>query len=541
MAVEIRLPALLPGMTQARLVRWHVGEGSEIAFGDVLAEIDTGRAHLEIEATEAGVIERLLVAPGETTLPVHTPIALLGSNAPEARPAPLPTHREVLNRALAEEMRRDPQVVVFGTAVGERGGHFGITEGLLGEFGPERVVEGASETALIALAVGAGLAGMRPVVEVRSLGLALSALEPVIQTAAKTRFLSGGRLDCPIVLRGPDGGGPRSAAQHGQSVAAWLASVPGLKLAAPCAGEDAGGLLRAAIRDPDPVVLIEHETLYATPCTAPPTSEPLALGQAHLKRPGETITLASYGIGTRVALEAAARLAREGIEAEVLDLRSLAPLDSATVAGSVRKTGRCVVIEPGPGGIGEHLATALMAEVFDALKAPILVCGDAATPVPYAEALERRARIDAETVAATAQRLCARDHQTESVEKPAPGIGTASTLVLRTTVDLALLCAWCEGASAPPSLAACVQRAVEQGAPDVAVRVLESDGVVSFDGALGAGGAAALAIVVPKTPAPGQSAALSLTADPASLDPEAGAAILQRITALLQDPQRLLG
>ncbi|MHA6325485.1 pyruvate dehydrogenase complex E1 component subunit beta [Roseivivax sp. CAU 1753] len=439
---HIRMPEVVPGLTEARLVCWLVAPGDLVEDGDLLAEIATDRAVFEIEAPGPGRIGALLVAEGTRAVAVGTAIATLqkddagetadrpGAEASAARsdprPAPRPAAalssppatgaatgplvpndwpegtatrqmsvRDALCAALDEEMRLDPSVFVIGDGVAAKQGSFTVTQGLIDSFGDRRVVDAPPvATALAGLAVGAAFAGLRPVVSFPSFGLALQAIDQIVNSAAKSDDMTDGTLSVPVVFRGPHGGGAQSGAQRAQDVAAWFAHVPGLKVAMPYAASDAKGLLKAAIRDPGPVVLLENESLYGRLSEVPDSEGRLVpLGRARVWRSGTDVTLVSFGIGMVATLEAADLLARDGIAAEVIDLRSLRPLDTATLIASVRDTGRCVTVEQGwpQGGIGQQVAAALMAGAFDRLKAPVCNVAALDMPRPYAAGLEAAA------------------------------------------------------------------------------------------------------------------------------------------------------
>ncbi|GGB12792.1 pyruvate dehydrogenase complex E1 component subunit beta [Allosediminivita pacifica] len=451
MATEILMPALSPTMEEGTLARWLVKEGDEIASGDVLAEIETDKATMDFEAEVEGRLGRILVPEGSANVAVNTPIALLLAEdepadllpeppapRPDAAPAlpatprqtpepkaaaatfPWPegtqTHRltvrEALREALAEEMRRDEDVFLIGEEVGDYQGTYKISQGLLEEFGRRRVVDTPiTEHAMAGLGVGAAFAGLRPVVEFMTFNFAMQAVDQIVNSAAKTRYMSGGEMTCPIVFRGPNGASPRVAAQHAQDYAAWYAHIPGLKVAMPYSACDAKGLLKSAIRDPGPVIFLENEILYGRAFDVPKLEDhTVPFGVARIWREGEDVTLVSFGIGMSYALDAADRLAADGISAEVIDLRSLRPLDNETVMASVRKTGRCVTVEEGfpAGSIGQQVATLLMQQAFDWLDAPVLTVTGKDVPLPYAAALERAALVTTDEVVAAVRQVCYR-------------------------------------------------------------------------------------------------------------------------------------
>lgn len=417
---EILMPPVTPSMTDGRIARWHVAEGQAVAPGDVLAEVATSTATLEIEAENEGRVERILVPAGTEGVKVNTPIAILfgtakpatswsekashgrilsfaslGEAADAAEPDASPSrsaeqsYREALRDALFEEMRRDPDVFLIGVDVVQNRGALKVTQGLEDEFGPERVVSVPPlDEALLGIAVGAAMAGLKPVVEVAHWGRAFEALGPYLATAAETYYLSGGTLQVPIVLRGPNGYVPGFTGEDVRCVAAALAQIPGLKVLQPATPSTAKALLKAAIRDPGPVALLEHEQLYAT--REPLENLEVTLGRARIARRGSEVTIAAAGHAVVVALEAADTLARDGIEAEVVDLMSVRPLDRETVVASVARTGRLVTVEEGIGesGIGAELIAAVVAEAFAHLKAAPLRIAGAAVPMPYAAELQ---------------------------------------------------------------------------------------------------------------------------------------------------------
>ncbi|ETX16175.1 pyruvate dehydrogenase subunit beta [Roseivivax halodurans JCM 10272] len=439
MATEIRMPALSPAMEEGRLARWFVAEGDAVQEGDVIAEIETDKATLEFEAVAAGRLGKILVPEGTASVKVDTPIALLmapgdtpapaspARRAPVAAPratrnaamrepgweagvhlAPLIV-REALRDALTEEMSRDEAVIVIGEEVAAAEGPYRVTQGLLDRFGSARVIDvPVTEAAFAGLGIGAAFAGLRPVVEFMNFSFALQAMDQIVNSAAKTRYMSGGAVSCPIVFRGPNGAAGRVGAQHAQCFAAWMAHVPGLAVAYPYAASDAKGLLKAAIRSDDPVVFLENERLYGRSFDAPELGDHVVpFGQARIWREGADVTLVGYGPAVGTMLEAADALADEGVAAEVIDLRTLRPLDHATVLEGVRKTHRCVTVEEGwpQGGIGEHLAAVIMREAFDWLDAPVACVAGSDVPMPYAETLEALALPRAEDVVEAARRV----------------------------------------------------------------------------------------------------------------------------------------
>ena len=456
MATEILMPALSPTMEEGTLARWLVKEGDQVSSGDVLAEIETDKATMEFEAVDDGTVGRILVEAGTEGVRVNTPIAVLveegealpeegasggsepaGDAAPEGAPErdhkerpdsaempadkkerPVPatpkapsaepeipqgtamreqTVREALRDAMAEEMRRDGSVFLMGEEVAEYQGAYKISQGLLDEFGARRVIDTPiTEHGFAGIGVGAAFGGLRPIVEFMTFNFAMQAIDQIVNSAAKTLYMSGGQMGCPIVFRGPNGAAARVAAQHSQDYAAWYSHIPGLKVAQPYSAADAKGLLKSAIRDPNPVIFLENEILYGQSFEVPELEDfTVPFGKARIWREGTDVTLVSFGIGMRYALEAADRLAQDGIEAEVVDLRTLRPMDTATVVESVKKTNRCVTIEEGfpVCSIGEHLSAVLMREAFDWLDAPVLNCAGKDVPMPYAANLEKMALV----------------------------------------------------------------------------------------------------------------------------------------------------
>jgi pyruvate dehydrogenase E1 component beta subunit len=407
MAIEVLMPALSPEMKFGKLTRWLKREGEVVEAGDVVAEIETEKATMEVEAAESGVVERILVPEGAEKVAVNTPIALIAAmEKPAAPPEPAPeaevdvpplslSVRDALREALAEEMRRDPLVFVLGEEVGESQGAARVTQGLAQEFGARRVVDAPiTEHAFAGLGVGAAFAGLKPVIEFMSFNFALQAMDHIVNSAAKTLYMSGGALNVGIVFRGPNGARARVGAQHAQDFSALFAHIPGLKVVAPYSAADAKGLLKSAIRDPDPVIFLEHEKLYGQLFPAPREKDHLVpIGAANIARPGRDVTIVAFSHGVGLALKAAERLAEEEIEAEVIDLRSLRPLDMATILASVAKTGRCVAVDEGwpQGGIASEISARLMEEAFDDLDAPVARVTGQDVPMPYAANLEKLA------------------------------------------------------------------------------------------------------------------------------------------------------
>ena len=436
MEIDIRMPAL-PAAGRGKITRWLKARGSAVRAGDVLAEVASARATMEIEAEADGILSEILVAAGseelagDALLARMTQTAAPGSEiaavAPppaDATPEPLASAfppgarivsmsvRDALRDALAEEMRRDPDVFVIGEEVADYNGPHKVTQGLLEEFGPRRVVDTPiTEHAFSGLGVGAAFAGLRPVVEFMSFSFALQAADHIINSAAKARYVSGGQMSCPIVFRGPNGAAPGVGAQHAQDYAAMFCNVPGLKVVAPWSAADAKGLLKSAIRDPDPVVFLENEILYGETSDVPLGADwTVPIGKARVVRAGQDVTIVSFSIGMAAALKAAQALAAQGVEAEVIDLRTLRPLDVETLVASVRKTGRCVSVEEGwpQCGIGAEIAALMMEHAFDALRAPVLRVTGADVPMPYAARLEKLALPGAHDVVSAVMRVLRR-------------------------------------------------------------------------------------------------------------------------------------
>src|SRR5436190_395620 len=443
MSTQILMPALSPTMTEGKLSRWLKHVGDEVRAGDVIAEIETDKATMEVEAVDEGKLTQILVPEGAENVKVNTPIAVIlgeGEAPPapankaeakteaKAEPKPAPakaeaktepppapavspalkdpeipegtemismTVREALRRAMSEEMRRDNDVFLIGEEVGRYQGAYKISQGMLDEFGPERVVDTPiTEHGFTGLSVGAAFAGLRPIVEFMTFNFAMQAMDQIINSAAKTRYMSGGQMSCPIVFRGPNGAASRVAAQHSQCYASWYAHVPGLKVIAPWSSADAKGLLRAAIRDPNPVIMLENEILYGQTFDCPTDEEFIVpLGRAKIERAGQHVTIVAFSIMVGVALKAAEALAEQGIEAEVINLRSLRPFDTATLIGSVKKTNRIVSVEEGwPfAGVGAEVAMQVIEHAFDWLDAPPVRVHGIDVPLPYAANLEKLA------------------------------------------------------------------------------------------------------------------------------------------------------
>jgi pyruvate dehydrogenase E1 component beta subunit len=447
------MPALSPTMEKGNLAKWLKKEGDAVRSGDIIAEIETDKATMEVEAADEGTLGKILVPEGTQDVAVNTPIAVIlgdGENAssikaPAAAPAaakpskpeqseeiaesqprveetkavkaPKPaaaqpepaddpdipagtemvtmTMREALRDAMAEEMRRDKDVFVMGEEVAEYQGAYKVTQGLLQEFGDRRVIDTPiTEHGFAGLGVGAGLAGLKPIVEFMTFNFAMQAMDQIINSAAKTLYMSGGQMGCSIVFRGPNGAAARVAAQHSQDYSSWYSHIPGIKVIAPYTAADAKGLLKAAIRDPNPVIFLENEILYGHSFPVPKLDDyVLPIGKAKIARAGKDVTIVSWSMGMSYALKAAEELAKEGIEAEVIDLRTLRPMDTETIVASVQKTGRCVTVEEGwqQSGVGAEIAARVMEHAFDYLDAPVARVSGKDVPMPYAANLEKLA------------------------------------------------------------------------------------------------------------------------------------------------------
>ena len=425
---QILMPALSPTMTEGKLAKWLKAVGDTVKAGDVLAEIETDKATMEVEAVDEGTLTAILVPEGAEGVAVNTPIAELNGGAGAAAPAPaqaapqaavaakpaegpapaapLPedkdwgptsalTVREALRDAMAAEMRADDSVFLMGEEVAQYQGAYKISQGLLDEFGDKRVLDTPiTEHGFAGMAVGAAMNGLRPIVEFMTFNFAMQAMDQIINSAAKTLYMSGGQMGCPIVFRGPNGAASRVAAQHSQCYASWYAHVPGLKVVAPWSSADAKGLLRAAIRDPNPVVFLENEILYGQSFECPTDPDfVLPIGKAKIERVGKHVTIVAFSIMVGVAMKAAEALAAQGIEAEVINLRSLRPLDTATIVESVKKTSRIVTVEEGwpYAGIGAEVNMQIIEQAFDWLDAPPVRVYGADVPLPYAANLEKLA------------------------------------------------------------------------------------------------------------------------------------------------------
>ena len=453
MPTPILMPALSPTMEKGNLAKWLKKEGDAVKSGDVIAEIETDKATMEVEAVDEGTLGKILVPEGTSDVAVNTPIAMIlgegedaaalknGQTAPAAATAParaatpapprigtveapasaaapepeVPegtamvtmTMREALRDAMAEEMRRDPDVFVMGEEVAEYQGAYKVTQGLLEEFGARRVIDTPiTEHGFAGLGIGAALAGLKPVVEFMTFNFAMQAMDQLINSAAKTPYMSGGQVKVSIVFRGPNGPASRVAAQHSQDYSSWYSHIPGLKVIAPSTAADAKGLLKAAIRDPNPVIFLENEILYGHSSPVPKLDDyVLPIGRARVVRSGTDVTIVAWSMGMSYALKAADQLAKENISAEVIDLRTLKPMDSDTIVESVKKTGRLVTVEEGwkQSGVGAEIAARVMAEAFDYLDAPVERVSGKDVPMPYAANLEKLALPSVADVVAAAK------------------------------------------------------------------------------------------------------------------------------------------
>lgn len=453
MAIELKMPALSPTMEEGKLARWLVKEGDEVSSGDILAEIETDKATMEFEAVDEGTVGKILVAEGTEGVKVGTVIAVLAgegedasavsASAPKAEAAPAAdaapaaarpeapapvakkdpevpygtnmktsTVREALRDAMAEEMRRDDRVFVMGEEVAEYQGAYKVTQGLLEEFGAQRVIDTPiTEYGFAGIGTGAAMGGLRPVIEFMTFNFAMQAIDHIINSAAKTNYMSGGQMRCPIVFRGPNGAAARVGAQHSQNYGPWYANVPGLVVIAPYDASDAKGLLKAAIRSDDPVVFLENELVYGRSFELPELDDHvLPIGKARIIREGKDVTIVSYSIGVGLALEAAEQLAGEGIDAEVIDLRTLRPLDKETVLASLAKTNRMVVAEEGfpVCSIASEIIAICMEDGFDNLDAPVVRVCNEDVPLPYAANLEKLALIDTPRIVEAVRKVCYR-------------------------------------------------------------------------------------------------------------------------------------
>ena len=453
MATEILMPALSPTMEEGTLAKWLVKEGDTVSSGDIMAEIETDKATMEFEAVDEGIVGKILIGEGTEGVKVNTPIAILVEDgedasalpaaapaaaavteaAPAAVEAPAPaaapaapvvdlspdwpadaemkseTVREALRDAMAEEMRGDEDVYLMGEEVAEYQGAYKISQGLLDEFGAKRVIDTPiTEHGFAGIAVGSAFGGLKPIVEFMTFNFAMQAIDQIINSAAKTLYMSGGQMGCPIVFRGPNGAAARVAAQHSQDYAAWYMQIPGLKVVMPYSAADAKGLLKSAIRDPNPVIFLENEILYGRSFDVPQVDDlTIPLGKARIWREGSDVTIVSFGIGMQFALEAADKLAEEGINAEVIDLRTIRPMDTGAIINSVMKTNRLVTVEEGwpQGSVGSYISSVVMQEAFDYLDAPVINCTGKDVPMPYAANLEKLALVTTDEVIAAVKQV----------------------------------------------------------------------------------------------------------------------------------------
>jgi pyruvate dehydrogenase E1 component beta subunit len=462
MPIQVLMPALSPTMEKGNLAKWLKKEGEPIKSGDVIAEIETDKATMEVEATDEGTLGKILIPEGTADVAVNTPIATILADgesaadlgkapapapspsvqkeveesrspvgegkpmisAPPVQPGPAPvaepdpevpegtemitqTIREALRDAMAEEMRRDGDVFIMGEEVAEYQGAYKVTQGLLQEFGARRVIDTPiTEHGFAGVGVGAAMSGLKPIVEFMTFNFAMQAIDQIINSAAKTLYMSGGQMGCSIVFRGPNGAAARVAAQHSQDYSAWYSQIPGLKVIAPFSAADYKGLLKAAIRDPNPVIFLENEVLYGHTGEVPKLDDyVIPIGKARIVRTGKDVTLISWSNGMTYALKAADELAKEGIEAEVVDLRTLRPMDTETIIASVKKTGRAVTVEEGwqQSGVGAEIAARIMEHAFDYLDAPVARVSGKDVPMPYAANLEKLALPNVAEVVAAAK------------------------------------------------------------------------------------------------------------------------------------------
>jgi len=459
MAIELKMPALSPTMEEGTLAKWLVKEGDEISAGDIMAEIETDKATMEFEAVDEGILAKIVVPDGTDEVPVGAVIALLAEEgedasaveaapASEVSPAPVPvaaaepepdnplpvkpsssarasdpnfpegtamvtlTLREALRDAMAEEMRADDRVFVMGEEVAQYQGAYKVTQGLLDEFGDTRVIDTPiTEYGFAGIGTGAAMGGLRPIVEFMTFNFAMQAIDHIINSAGKTNYMSGGQMRCPIVFRGPNGAASRVGAQHSQNYGPWYAAVPGLIVIAPYSAADAKGLLKSAIRSPDPVVFLENELLYGQSFEVPDLDDyALPIGKARTVRSGNDVSIVTYSIGVGLAIEAAEQLAEEGIEADIIDLRTLRPLDKAAVLESLSRTNRMIVVEEGwpTCSISSEITAICMEDGFDDLDAPVMRVTNEDVPMPYAANLEKLALVDVDKVVAAAKAVCYR-------------------------------------------------------------------------------------------------------------------------------------
>ena len=448
MTTEILMPALSPTMEEGKLAKWLVKEGDKVSAGDIIAEIETDKATMEFEAVDEGILAKIIVAEGTEGVLVNSPIAMMTDEATEnsvdvktieknvktdasstrtefeSHETPVSgmeaewgadiqtktqTVREAIRDAMAEEMRRDETVYLMGEEVAEYQGAYKVSQGLLDEFGSKRVIDTPiTEHGFTGIAVGSAFAGLRPIVEFMTFNFSMQAIDQIINSAAKTLYMSGGQMGAPMVFRGPNGAAARVGAQHSQDYAAWYAHIPGLKVVLPYSASDAKGLMKTAIRDDNPVIFLENEILYGKSFEVPLLEDyTVPFGKARVWREGTDVTIVSFGIGMQYALEASNQLEAEGVSVEVIDLRSLRPIDYETIINSIKKTNRCVTVEEGfpIGSIGNHLSAVIMERAFDYLDAPVINCAGKDVPMPYAANLEKLALITAAEVISAVKKV----------------------------------------------------------------------------------------------------------------------------------------
>ena len=430
---DLLMPSLSPTMEEGKLTKWLVREGDAISAGDIIAEIETDKAVMELEAPEDGFLSKILVPEGSEAVKVNGKIAEISSKTTEhqkdstarskakeqvekiVEKFEIPntqldtiTVRESIRDAIKEEMSRDDDVFLIGEEVGEYEGAYKISQGLLNSFGPRRVIDTPiTEHGFTGLAIGAAFSGLRPIVEYMTFNFAMQAMDQIVNSAAKTLYMSGGQISCPIVFRGPNGAASRVAAQHSQDFSAFYSSIPGLKVIQPFTASDAKGLLKSAIRDNNPVIFLENEILYGKKFEREPSEEVIPIGKAKIFLEGTDLTLISFGIGMTYAIEAAELLSKEGISTEIIDLRTIRPLDKNTIISSVKKTNRCITIEEGFPicSVGNNITSLIMQEAFDYLDAPVINCTGKDVPMPYAENLEKLALVNTQEVVDRAKEI----------------------------------------------------------------------------------------------------------------------------------------
>ncbi|MEP1356404.1 MAG: pyruvate dehydrogenase complex E1 component subunit beta [Tateyamaria sp.] len=451
MATEILMPALSPTMEEGTLAKWLVKEGDTVSSGDIMAEIETDKATMEFEAVDEGIIGKILIEEGTEGVKVNTAIAILieeGESVDDVASAPAPaaaaeaapaaaapaastapaapsvdtspdwpegtpmkqqTVREALRDGMAEEMRSDDTVFLMGEEVAEYQGAYKISQGMLDEFGPKRVMDTPiTEHGFAGIGVGAAFGGLKPIVEFMTFNFAMQAIDHIINSAAKTLYMSGGQMGAPMVFRGPNGAAARVGAQHSQDYAAWYMQIPGLKVVMPYSASDYKGLMKTAIRDPNPIIFLENEILYGRTFDVPDMDDyTVPFGKARIWREGDDCTIVSFGIGMQYALAAAEKLAEEGINCDVIDLRTLRPMDTGAILNSVMKTNRCITVEEGwpQGSVGNYISSVIMQEAFDYLDAPVINCTGKDVPMPYAANLEKHALLTTDEVIAAVKQV----------------------------------------------------------------------------------------------------------------------------------------